>query len=100
VLLAAAVVAACGRGRPAEAVPAQPAPAAVESTAAPDSQPTAEVTTTDTTGEPTAEATATAGATYAVPDPARDPVTIDLRSIDQLINDVNGSLSGATAGGE
>jgi hypothetical protein len=98
-LLVAVALAACGRDRTTTPT-IQPVTPSFESTAAPTAGPTVEVSTTDAADLPANDAPATPAASYSAPDPANDPVTSDLRSLDQLIDDMNGSLAGANAGGE
>ncbi len=106
-LLAAALVAACGRGAGSAAPPtvASPAPTDLASTAPDrDAGPTLQGSPADgaiesDTPEPS-ETASTPSATYIAPNPADDPVTSELKSVDQLINNINGSISGSDAGGE
>jgi hypothetical protein len=106
VLVVAGLVAvACGRGSHPARNPAQPTQAptvpAVQATA------TAEPTL-DVLLEPSPTAAASPSdtpsvapvATYSAPPVASDPVTDELGTLDQLIGNLDGDISGSNAGGE
>lgn len=96
------VAVACGRqGAPQGAPSASQAPAAAASggdAAAATDSPATIVDASETPGSPAASDSAAPGATYSPPSIANDPVTGEMQTIDQLINGINGSLSGSNSG--
>ena len=96
-LIVGIVAVACGRPDAHQATGAAGQDPAVAATpVAPTLEPAP--TATDVAAEPSASDPATPAATYAPPDPANDPVTGEMQSIDQLLKGIDGSLSGADPG--
>ena len=101
-LVAGLVAVACGRG----SVPLGPHAASLGPTAQVATAPAtpASPTTPSSAATPDASPIPTAAwapaATYAPPVPADDPVTGELQALDQFLRNIDGSLSGSSAGGE
>jgi hypothetical protein len=85
--------------------PARPtqAPAATAAQTTSAAEPTLDVPlepSSTSTASPFGSPSAVPVATYSPPPVADDPVTDELQSLDQIIGNLNGDISGSNAGGE
>ena len=98
-LIVGIVAVACGRqGASQGAQTSAPVPTSAASAVAPTPTPVPTVATSDAPASPNASDSATPAASYSPPAAADDPVTGEIQSIDQLLNGLNGSLSGSNGG--
>ena len=108
-VIAGLVTVACGRGAAGTEPPSagQPSNPPAVATASPAAETPAVETPevslapdASTSGSPSDGASPSPAPTYAPPAAANDPVNGDLSQIDQLIQNVDSSISGSNAGGE